>query len=63
MVRLPRVPLSERPACRGTQEQDLRGLGESTGGGRAHSVGRLDPGQRQGRENRTLLGVRGRGMR
>lgn len=62
-MRLPRVLLSERPACYGMQEQDPRGLGESTGGDRAHSVGRLDPGQGQGRENRTLLRVRGRGMR
>lgn len=55
--------LSERPACHGMQEQDPRGLDEFTGGGRAHSVGRPDSGQGQGRENRTLLGVRGRGMR
>jgi len=57
------VLLSERPACYGMQEQDPRGLGKFTGGDRAHSVKCLDPGQGQGRENRTLLGVRGRGTR
>lgn len=62
-MRLPRVLLSERPAFRGMQEQDPRGLGEIAGGDRAHSVIRLDPGQGQGRKKRIPLGVRGRGTR